>query len=168
NFNAHLWTCAYLFADEAFWAGDKQGEAVLKGLITERPLPLVKKGVDIIMAVNRVKLAMSSNAYWVVPASHDERRYAVSDISSRYSMGTAPEEDRKQYFGAIQRELARGGAAAMLYDLLQMNLGDWHPREIPTTPGLLRQKKESLRGHHQWFEPLLQSGTLPAYCGRPD
>ena len=168
NFNAHLWTCAYLFADEAFWAGDKQGEAVLKSLITERPLPVEKKGVDIIMAVNRVKLAMSSNAYWVVPASHDERRYAVSDIDPRYAKGAAPEEERKKYFGAIQRELAEGGAAAMLYDLLQMNLDDWHPREVPITAGLMRQKKESLRGNHQWFEPLLQSGTLPANYGRPN
>jgi Family of unknown function (DUF5906) len=168
NFNAHLWTCAYLFADEAFWAGDKQGEAVLKGLITERPLPVEKKGIDVIMAVNRVKLALSSNAYWVVPASDDERRYAVSDIDPRYAKGSAPEEDRKKYFGAIQRELAEGGAAAMLYDLLKMPLGDWHPREVPVTPALMRQKKESLRGHHQWFEPLLQSATLPTYCGRPD
>jgi hypothetical protein len=108
---------------------------------------------------------MSSNAYWVVPASHDERRYAVSDISPRYSMGTATEGERKEYFGAIQRELGQGGAAAMLYDLLQMNLGDWHPREVPITPGLMRQKKESLRGN---FQPLLQSGTLPANFGRPN
>jgi hypothetical protein len=133
NFNAHLWTCAYLFADEAFWAGDKQGEAVLKGLITERPLQVTKKGVDTITGVNCVKLAMSSNSYWVVPASHDERRYAVSDIDPRYAKGTAPEEERKEYFGAIQREVAEGGAAAMLYDLLQINLGDWHPREVPIT-----------------------------------
>ena len=26
----------------------------------------------------------------------------------------------------------------------------------------MRQKKESLRGNFLWFEPLLQSGTLPA------
>jgi hypothetical protein len=162
QFNAHLWTCAYLFADEAFWAGDKQGEAVLKGLITERPLMVTKKGIDTVPAVNCVKLAMSSNADWVVPASHDERRYAVTDIDPRYAKGNAPDEERKQYFGAIKRELAEGGAAAMLYDLLQMNLGDWHPREVPMTAGLMRQKKQSLRGNFQWFEPLLQSGTLPA------
>jgi hypothetical protein len=68
---------------------------------------------------------------------------------------------RKEYFGAIQRELREGGAAAMLYDLLQMDLGDWHPREIPITRGLMKQKKESLRGHFQWFEGLLQAGGLP-------
>ena len=29
-FNAHLIDCLFLFADEAFWAGDKQGEGALK------------------------------------------------------------------------------------------------------------------------------------------
>jgi hypothetical protein len=33
NFNAHLRTCLLLFSDEAFWAGDKQGESTLKGLL---------------------------------------------------------------------------------------------------------------------------------------
>jgi hypothetical protein len=33
----------------------------------------------------------------------------------------------------------------------------------------MKQKKESLRGHHQWMEPLLQSGELPMnYKERPD
>src|SRR5262249_11877928 len=167
--HAHLWTCCFLFADEAFWAGDKQGEAALKGLITERPLPVTKKGIDTIFAVNRVKLAISSNSDWGVPASHDERRYAVSDIDNRYARGVASEEERKECFGAIDRELRDGGAEAMLYDLLQMDLGDWHPREVPVTRGLMKQKKESLRGHFQWMEPLLQSGELPAnYNNRSD
>ena len=166
NFNAHLWTCAYLFADEAFWAGDKQGEAVLKALLTERAIMITKKHVDTIMAANHVKCGMSSNSDWVVPASHDERRYGVSDIDNRWAKGKAPEEERKAYFGAIEKELREGGAAAMLYDLLQMDLGDWHPREVPVTKGLMRQKKESLRGNYQWLEPLLQSGMLPASCER--
>ena len=34
-FNAHLRNCLLLYADEAFWAGDKQGESTLKALITE-------------------------------------------------------------------------------------------------------------------------------------
>jgi hypothetical protein len=169
NFNAHLATCCYLFADEAFWAGDKQGEAVLKGLITERPAMITRKGVDSVGGVNCVKLEISSNSDWVVPASHDERRFAVNDIDPRYSRGVAPEEVRKEYFGALAVELREGGAEAMLYDLLQMDLGDWHPREVPVTAGLMRQKKASLRGNFQWLEPLLQSGQLPATAGgRPN
>jgi hypothetical protein len=139
---------------------------VLKSLITERPMMVEKKGVDSLQGVNRVKLGIASKMDWVVPASQDERRFAVSDIDNRYAVGEAPEEDRKQYFGAITRELKEGGTAAMLYDLLQMDLGDWHPREVPTTAGLMRQKKESLRGNYQWFEALLQTGMLPTNMER--
>jgi hypothetical protein len=168
RFNHHLWTCVYVFADEAFWAGDKQGEAILKALITERPLMVEKKGVDTVQGRNLIKLGIASNSDWVVPATHDERRYAVTDVDNRYARGHASEEERKAYFGPIWRELAEGGAAAMLYDLLQMNLGDWHPREVPTTSGLMRQKKESLRGNYQWFEALLQAGFLPRNEKRPN
>jgi hypothetical protein len=81
----------------------------------------------------------------------------------------ATEEVRKEYFGAIAAELRDGGAEAMLYDLLQMPLGDWHPRDVPVTAGLMRQKKASLRGNFQWLEPLLQSGVLPVIGGsRPN
>ena len=127
---------------------------------------ITKKHVDSIMAANHVKCGMSSNSDWVVPASHDERRYGVSDVDNHWAKGKAPEDERKAYFGAIEKELREGGAAAMLYDLLQMDLGDWHPREVPVTKGLMRQKKESLRGNYQWLEPLLQSGMLPASCER--
>lgn len=114
-----------------------------------------------------MKLAISSNSDWVVPATHDERRYAVCDIDNCYAQNVASEEKRKEYFGAIARELREGGDQAMLYDLLQMDLGDWHPREVPMTPGLMRQKKQSLKGHFKWLEPMLQSGELPAYYKSP-
>lgn len=38
RFNSHLQNCILLFADEAFWAGDKAGESVLKALVTEPTL----------------------------------------------------------------------------------------------------------------------------------
>ena len=31
NFNAHLIDALFLFLDEAFWGGDKQGEGVAQG-----------------------------------------------------------------------------------------------------------------------------------------
>jgi len=43
RFNAHLRDCIVLFADEAFFAGDKQNEGVLKVLITEPYLAIEGK-----------------------------------------------------------------------------------------------------------------------------
>ena len=80
NFNAHLVDALFLFLDEAFWAGDKQGEGTLKALITERTLMIEPKGVDAFQMPNRLKILIASNNEWAVPASADERRYFVLDV----------------------------------------------------------------------------------------
>ncbi len=162
NFNAHRRNCLFMFADEAFWAGDKQGESVLKGLITEPVFMLEQKGVDAVQWPNRIKLCMAANADWVVPASHDERRYAVFDISKE-RIGD------RNYFRSLFAELDSGGIAAMLYDMLRMELGDWHPRHIPQTAALQEQKARSMAPLMEWWEGWLQEGIgTSAFWTGPD
>jgi hypothetical protein len=158
RFNAHLAQCLLLYADEAFWAGDKQGESVLKTLITEPTLMIEPKGLNPEQWVNRIHLIMTANAEWVVPASHDERRFAVFEVS---------EEKRhdKKYWDGLHTELNAGGHEAMLYDLLKLDLGDWHPRMIPDSAALRRQKIESMSELDAWLERLLQDGHLPFHYG---
>src|SRR5262249_18800266 len=43
NFNAHLRDTVFLFADEAFYAGDKKHESILKTLITEASIAIEAK-----------------------------------------------------------------------------------------------------------------------------
>lgn len=45
--------CIALFADEAFWAGDRAGESVLKMLVTEPVIPIEGKGRDLVLVPNR-------------------------------------------------------------------------------------------------------------------
>ena len=161
NFNGHLRSCLFLFADEAFWAGDKKAESVLKGLITEKTLVIEQKGIDAIQWPNRLHVLMVANAAWVVPASHDERRFAVFDVSNKYAQGACPEEERRAYFDALHQEFANGGLEAMLYDLLNWDLGNWHPRQVYETEGLRHQKAQSLPPIEQWFLELLEEGKLP-------
>jgi len=114
-----------------------------------------QKGVDAIPWKNRLHVIMSANAEWVVPASHDERRYAMFDV--------LPDKIGDfGYFRAIVDELRAGGLAAMLYDLLHARLGDWHPREIVASEALQQQKKRSLAPPQEWLLSLLQDGALPA------
>lgn len=156
NFNAHLRSCCLLFADEAYWAGDKQGESSLKTLITERGIMIEQKGIDATMWRNMLHVIMAANAEWVIPASHDERRYAVFDVDPTESQNSA-------HFDPLYEEMRNGGLEAMLYALLNVDLGGWHPRQGCVTAALQEQKARTLDPRWEWWEGILQSGLLPHY-----
>lgn len=151
QFNAHLRDCVVLFADEAFFAGDKQHESVLKTLVTEETLIVEGKGVDAETSPNYTHILMSSNSHWVVPAGPDERRYFVLDVG----------EDKKQdsnYFKAIRAALDRGGRANLLHYLMSMDLSDFEVRKVPQTEALREQKLLSLSVEEQWWMERLMDG----------
>ena len=81
KFNSHLQHCSCLFADEAFFAGDRSHELILKAIITEETLMIEPKGLDAYPVRNCIRLIMSSNSDWVVPAGADARRYFVLNVS---------------------------------------------------------------------------------------
>jgi hypothetical protein len=155
RFNAHQMDCAMLFADEAFWPGDKSSEGSFKRLISEDTLTIEFKGIDVFHVRNAIKLIMSSNADWVVPAAIDDRRCAVFDVSKEYASNS-------DYFTPLYKEIKDGGIAAMMWDLMRMDLNGWHPRyNVPKTAALREQQELSLHPADQWWHQLLQSGALP-------
>jgi len=157
NFNKHLLDCAVLFADEAFWPGDKSSEGTLKRIVTENTIMIEPKFFDATMNVNRLHIVMASNMNWVVPAAIDDRRFAVFDVSAKY-------QNDKEYFTPLYQEMENGGGAAMLHDLLAMDLQGWHPRyDVPKTPALMDQKELSLHPEDQWWYQLLKTGLLPRH-----
>lgn len=155
NFNAHLEDTCLLYVDEAYWPGNMSAEGTLKRLITESDLNIERKGIDMITVPNRLKIIFTSNDSWVVPAGEDERRFAVFYVS----------DERQQdhgYFSKLVSELNGNGLAAMLYDLLAINLDDWAPhRDIPVTEALVQQKIESLGPIAQTIFSFLENGELP-------
>lgn len=157
KFNLHLRDSNLLMVDEAFWAGDKGAESVLKGLVTEPTLMIEPKRVDAQTKPNRMHIILFGNGDWLVPAGMDnERRYAVFDV-----LPDAIHD--KARWDAINRQLyEEGGLAALLWDLQHRTLGDWHPRSsFPVTDALVRQKLESLDPVEEWWFERLQRGALP-------
>lgn len=155
HFNAHLHGRAFLFANEAVPPGDKAAESRLKALVTDPVLVIERKGINAEPEVNALSIAMATNEAWCVPASGDERRFCVIDVSKR-AVG------RTEYWRALHAEMAGGGKAAMLHDMLCLELGDWHPRlDIPKTTALDEQKLASLRGADRHVRDLLQAGEAP-------
>jgi hypothetical protein len=152
NFNAHMAACLLLQADEGFWAGDKGAEGRLKGLITADTQMIEAKGVDPIRLKNFVRVLITSNHDWVIPAGKDERRFCVLDISDRVAQNHA-------YFAEMDEELDAGGRAALLADLLAFDLSTVNLRQIPRTEALLEQKLRSLEPIESWWHDRLMAGT---------
>jgi hypothetical protein len=152
QFNAHMASCLLLQAEEAVWAGDKHAEGRLKGLITSESQMIESKGIDPIRIRNFVRLMMTSNEDWVVPAGMDERRFCVLDVHPRCAQN-------HEYFAEMQAELDAGGRARLLHDLLSFDLGKVNLRQIPRTAALLEQKMRSLDPLDAWWLSRLIEGT---------
>ena len=152
NFNNHLANLCFLFADEAFYSGDKSHEGMLKALITEPTMMIEPKGVDSFSQPNFLKIFMATNSDFAVPASKDERRYGVFDVSS----------DRindDEYFCALGDACKdKAVQSAFLYEMLNRDISDFHANNIPETQGLKDQRLHSLPAHGQWLADSLTQG----------
>ena len=153
TFNAHLQDAVLVFGDEAFFAGDRRHESVLKTLITEERLMIERKGFDVETQPNFVHLIMASNADWVIPAGPTERRFFVLDVASGHKQDT-------DYFSSINKSMADGGREHLLHFLLSLDLKDFDVRQVPRTKALLEQKLHSMDPMREWWFSRLQEGSL--------
>ncbi len=164
RFNEHLADTIVLFVDEGFWAGDKKAEGQLKGLITEKSMSYEGKGKPIFEGPNQLHVVMASNEDWVVPATHDERRFAVFEADDSAAKAF-------RHFAALNDEDGPERdrmLSAMLYDLMHMELSDWHPRkDIPQTRALVDQKIEGFRKSplDAWWFSCLENGEVNTLTG---
>jgi hypothetical protein len=155
RFNASLATSCAVFLDEAFWAGDRKSEGVLKALITEPTFQMEAKFRDPITVPNRLSIMVASNSDWAIPAGIGDRRWFVLNVRDTYAgMG------HKAYYDALHAEVNNGGAAAMLHDLLAMSLLDFDLRVIPHTGAKAQQQVHSFRGTIGWLFDVLQQGSV--------
>ncbi|SHN18383.1 DUF5906 domain-containing protein [Roseibium suaedae] len=153
QFNAHMSACLLLQAEEAVWAGDKVAEGRLKGLITSKTQMIESKGVDPYRLDNYVRVMMTSNEDWVVPAGKDERRYCVLDCAGHA-------KENHGYFAQMFEELEAGGYQALLADLLSFDLSKVNLRHVPRTGALLQQKLRTLDSVDAYLFERLSEGAL--------
>lgn len=157
NFNSHLRDAVVVFADEAFYAGDKTHESILKTLITEELLVVEGKGRDAETSRNYVHLMMASNSKWVVPAGWKERRYLVLDMRDTGQM------QNTTYFDRIRRDMEGNeneGRKNLLHMLLTMDITGFDVRTVPKTDALREQKMFSMTSEQEWFYQKLVDGQL--------
>ena len=153
NFNADFKESLIVFADEAYWAGDKASEGQLKALITEKSLKLEYKGKDVVRVRNYIRLMFATNHDWAVPAGLEERRFCVIDIGETHMQDTT-------YFEALMNQMDSGGREAFLDYLLSYDISTVNLRKLPQTQGLIDTKLLTFLNTQRFWLEILERGTL--------
>jgi hypothetical protein len=154
HFNSIMENNLLVTFDEAFWSGDKAIEGVLKDVITGAKRIITHKGAEPYVAKVYDRIIIIGNEDWLVPATSDERRFAV------FNVGEGKQQDRT-YFGEMKNGILRHGGDKLLMKFLR----DWALDEdevniAPETEGLNEQKDQSLGPFHRWWLSCLQEGAV--------
>ncbi|MBM3951786.1 MAG: hypothetical protein FJ311_10060 [Rhodospirillales bacterium] len=153
KFDAQLGNALLIQAEEAFWAGDKAGEGVLKDLITAPSRNIEAKFRQPRQSPSYSRLFITSNESWVVPASIGERRFLVCRVS-----------DERVGDSAYFRKLAdwmnsEGGLSALMHWLLNRDISKFNPFEAPViTSDLIEQIIASFSPIQRFFFEVLKEG----------
>src|SRR5690606_26765589 len=102
---------------------------------------------------NRTRVAIIGNEDWLVPASHDERRFAVFDV------GDGRKQDRN-FFHAMREGMERGGYRVLLSFLASYDLAGLDLNEAPSTAALLDPKHRTLEPLYQWWYDCLSEARV--------
>lgn len=151
NFNSHLENCLMFVMDEAFWSGDKQADGIIKHLVTGKEHVIERKGAEPYSVRNITRPVVLGNEDWLVPASHDERRFAVFDV------GDGRKQDRS-FFESMRLGMEQGGYRHLLRYLRQHPVGDVNA--APATKALADQKLNSMSPFQAWWYQCLQEGSI--------
>lgn len=151
NFNSHMASTILLHSDEGFWGGDPRHVGKLKSLVTSDTQRIEQKGRDSLQVNNYLRLLITTNEDWVIPAAFDERRFAVLDV------GNGNQQDQ-EFFVEMLKQLEGGGYGALLYDLLSFDLKATDIRVLPHTGALDQQKEISMNPIDMYWYACLQQG----------
>lgn len=155
NFNGHMENLLLFVLDEAFWSGDKQAEGILKDLITGKSHQIEHKGKEQFEVDNLTRVAIIGNEDWLVPATADERRFAVFNVG-------AARQKQGAWFSFIKAQMAAGANRLLLRELLAFDLASVNVNVAPLTAGLLEQKHATLEPLPQFWLECLSDGYLIA------
>ena len=150
QFNAELETTCFILAEEILWAGDSRTSDKLKSRITSDTIPVEAKFRTRREVPNRMHVIMTTNHEHAVSAGVGDRRFFVLDVSDEYARDAA-------WFDPLYRDFANGGKEQFLWLLLNLKLGDFHPRALVKTDEALEQQRMSGDSISQWSYACIQA-----------
>lgn len=158
NFNSHMENNLLFILDEASWAGDKKAEGRLKDLITGTRHNIERKGCEPYMVTNLCRVIILGNETWMVPATQDERRFAVFAVrEGRMANGS---DEKMQFFEKMRVGMENGGYAHLLRYLLDFDLSPVNVNKAPRTFGLSDQQIANQSPLGRWWYECLAQRTI--------
>jgi hypothetical protein len=157
GFNWHLRDKVFLLAEEVRWMQDREGEGTLKSLITDPERSYEAKGLNIVNGSNHVSLMITTNDDWAVPASADERRFAVFDVAP------CLRADKALWNRLYERgTLRQAPIAALMHAMMDRDITGFDPAaHAPKTQALVEQAMESMDYIDRWWLDRLSNGQAP-------
>ncbi len=169
RFNGHLQDAITIFADESFFAHDREALSILKSMITEPELLMEAKYRNPERMPNYRHLIVATNETLAAELSGGDRRYApfnvdfdasIKDPEFRRALAELNIADARGWFAAVYRELESGGYEAFLHRLLQIDLAGFNVWDIPQSTFRSEQVALSRRGIDAWYYDGLCAGGL--------
>jgi len=157
QFNAALERNYVVCMDEALFAGDKKSLDRLKSLITEPTCRIEQKHQPSRTIDSYHRLFAASNHNHFAHVDKDDRRFLFIRLSSVHKQDQI-------YFDGVNDALDNDDAiAAMMYDLVNLDLTGFNVRKRPITEEHLSQRLQSLGGFERYWYEVLQSGFLSSF-----
>tara|TARA_E500000305_G_scaffold48759_1_gene38094 strand:+ start:527 stop:2656 length:2130 start_codon:yes stop_codon:yes gene_type:complete len=151
RFNTVTQNALLIFGDEMPLAKKVQLMDAFKALITEDTNRIEPKGVNSFSVQNYLRLILATNEHHVIPASLDDRRFLVLQVSDAH-------QGDIEYFAAIAEEMENGGRAALLHYLLDYDYSEVNLRQVPQTEAMRDQKLMSLSPVTRFIYDRLMEG----------
>ena len=149
NFNSQLWGRALVHCSEGVFAGNRASQNKIKAMITDPSIPIERKGQDIFVARNFSRFIFTGNHQNLVAAEADDRRFLFLEAA-------ATQKENHGYFAALVKQLENGGHEALMFDLMNEDLSNFNPHQLPKTSGVTFEVKiESAPCFHKFIFEFL-------------
>jgi hypothetical protein len=152
DFNDVLSGRVLVFMDESTWGGDKRDAGIIKGLVTEDTVNVARKFLPRVVEDSMLHIVLASNEDWPVGLDRDDRRFCVLQVDPRHA-------NSRSYFQPLLDELANGGRAAMLHELLNRPVTS-DLASPPSTEARTRLKRASFAADVAWWFDKLEEGVI--------
>ena len=154
NFNAALERNFVVMMDEALFSGDRKSQDRMKSLITEKTCTVEQK-YQPSRTINSVhRFFASSNHEHFSHVEADDRRLLIVKVSKS-------RQGDRAYFSNLAAAIDDDTViAAMVHNLMQLNLHQFDVRQRPLTQEHASQKIQSLQGLDRYWYEVLTNGRF--------